>query len=135
MNIRQKALYQYLLQRGENWTTHVQIARELYREYGNAECCLEPKSYHNTTERSYISDDIRAINISPYSEKIIISNKKGVKLANETEFEDYIKNQYNATLRKLSRIYKMAKKGNRNGQIDFGGHTVEAFLEKLPETT
>ena len=135
MNIRQKALYQYLLQRGENWTTHVQIARELYQEYGNAECCLEPKLYHNTTERSYISDDIRAINISPYSEKIIISNKKGVKIANETEFEDYIKNQYNATLRKLSRIYKMAKKGNRNGQIDFGGHTVEAFLENLPETT
>jgi hypothetical protein len=27
------------------------------------------------------------------------------------------------------------KKGNRNGQIDFGGHTVEAFLENLPETT
>jgi hypothetical protein len=28
----------------------------------------------------------------------------------------------------------MAKKGNRHNQMDFGGHTVESFLENLPET-
>lgn len=135
MNTRQIALYEFLLDKGDEWTPQAEIARELYANYGNAECCLEPKDYHNTTERGYISDDIRAINISPSFEKIIISSSKGVKIANEEEFDRYIKAQYNATIRKLSRIYKMAKKGNRNGQIDFGGHTVEAFLEKIPEST
>lgn len=134
MNTRQIALYEFLLDKGDTWTPQAEIARELYHNYGNAECCLEPKDYHNTTERGYISDDIRAINISPSFEKIIISSSKGVKIANEEEFDRYIKSQYAATIRKLSRIYKMAKKGNRNGQIDFGGHTVEAFLEKIPES-
>ena len=133
MNDRQKALYEYLLSRGDEWTTHAEIARELYADYGNAECCLEPKDFHNTTERTLITDDCREISISPEFDKIIISSSKGIKIANEAEFDRYIKAQYNATIRKLARIYKMAKKGNRNGQIDFGGHTVESFLENLPE--
>ena len=135
MNTRQIALYEFLLDKGDEWTPQAEIARELYRDYGNAECCLEPKDYHNTTERQYITEDICVINLDPNVEKIIISCRKGVKIANEEEFDRYIKAQYNATIRKLSRIYKMAKKGNRNGQIDFGGHTVEAFLEKIPEST
>jgi hypothetical protein len=130
MNTRQIVLYEFLLDKGDEWTPQAEIARELYRDYGNAECCLEPKDYHNTTERQYITEDIRAINLDPHFEKIIISCSKGVKIANEEEFDRYIKAQYNATISKLSRIYKMAKKGNRNGQIDLGGHTVEAFLER-----
>ena len=35
MNIRQKALYNYLLSRSGEWTTHAEIARELYEHYGN----------------------------------------------------------------------------------------------------
>lgn len=132
---RQIALYKYLLSKGENWTNHAEIGRELYEYYGNGECCLEPKEYHNTTERILITEDCRDISASPDFEKIIISSSKGVKIANEAEFDRYIKSQYNATIRKLARIYKMAKKGNRHGQIDFGGHTIDAFLENLPETT
>lgn len=132
---RQKALYNFLMEKGEEWTPQAEIARELYADYGNAECCLEPKNYHDTTERILISDDIREINISPDFEKIIISNRKGIKIANETEFDRFINSQYWATVRKLSRIYKMAKKASRDNQIDFGGHTVESFLEKIPENT
>jgi hypothetical protein len=133
MKERQEALYNYLLSRNGEWTTHAEIARELYQYYGNAECCLEPKDFHNTTERTLITEDCREISVSTECEKIIISSSKGVKIANEAEFDRYIKSQYNATICKLARIYKMAKKCNRNGQIDFGGHTVESFLENLPE--
>ena len=134
MNIRQKSLYEYLLSRNGEWTTHAEIARELYQYYGNAECCLEPKDFHDTTERLIILRDCREMNLSNDFEKLIISSPKGIKLATEEEFDRYIANQYRATIRKLARIYKMAKKGNRHGQIDFGGHTVESFLENLPET-
>jgi hypothetical protein len=133
MNARQKALYDYLVAKGDEWTPQVEVARDLYSYYGNGECCLLPEEYHDTTERLIISKDISDINFSFDFHKIIISSCKGIKIANEAEFDKYIKNQYNATIRKLARIYKMAKKGNRNGQIDFGGHTVESFLENLPE--
>lgn len=135
MNERQKALYEYLLGKGDDYTPQVDIARDLYKYYGNAECCLEPKSYHDTTERGYISDDVRAINISADFDKLIISSWKGVKIANEAEFDRYIKAQYNATIRKLSRIYKMAKKGNRHNQIGIDGTAIEAFLQKIDEKT
>ena len=132
---RQRALYEYLETAGDNWTSQVQVARDLYEHFGNGECCLEPKEYHNTTERLELSQTISKVNFSPEFEKIIISSSKGIKLANEEEFDRYIKGQYKSAIRKLARVYAMAKKGNRNGQIDFGGHTVEAFLENLPETT
>ena len=133
MTNRQIALYEYLLERGNEYTPQAQIARDLYEYYGNGECCLEPKDYHNTYERLWILEDIREINLSQEFEKLIISNCKGVKIATEEEFDKYIKNQYNSTIRKLSRIYKMAKKGNRDKQMDFGGNTVESFLENIPE--
>jgi CO dehydrogenase/acetyl-CoA synthase delta subunit len=131
MDNRQKALYEYLLEKGDTYTPQAEIARDLFQYYGNGECFIEPKDYHNTTERLRILMDIREINANLDYEKLIISNSKGVKIATEEEFDKYIKNQYNATIRKLSRIYKMAKKGNRHKQIDFGGNTIEAFLNNF----
>ncbi len=131
---RQRALYEYLENKGDTWTSQVQVARDLYEHFGNAECCLEPKEYHDSTERLQLSQTISDINFSNEFEKIVISSSKGIKLANEEEFDRYIKGQYKSAIRKLARVYAMAKKGNRDGQIDFGGHTVESFLENLPET-
>ena len=135
MNIRQRALYDYLIENGDEWKSQADIARELSQYYGNGECFFEPKEYHNSTERLLLLADLQELRVNPEFEKLVISSSKGVKIASEEEFDRYIKSQYNATIRKLARIYKMAKKGNRNGQIDFGGHTVESFLENLPETT
>jgi hypothetical protein len=136
MKDRQRALYAYLVSRGDEWVSQSEIARsdELYQYYGNAECCLEPKDYHNTTERTLLLFDLQAIKTDPEFEKLVISSPRGIKIANEAEFDRYIKSEFATALRKLARVYKMAKKGNRHGQIDFGGHTVEAFLENLPET-
>lgn len=135
MKERQRVLYEFLLSRGEQWTSQAEIARELFEYYGNGECCLEPKDYHNTTERLILLRDLQGIKESEEFEKLVISSSKGVKIANEEEFDRYIKSQYKSAIRKLARVYAMAKKGNRHNQMDFGGHTVEAFLEKFPETT
>ena len=131
MNARHNELYEYLLAKGDEWTSQVDVARDLYREFGNAECCLMPEKYHDTQERKILSKTIAEINESAEFEKIVVSSCKGIKIANEIEFDRIIKSQYSATIRKLARIYKMAKKGNRDKQIDFGGHTVEAFLEGI----
>lgn len=129
MTERQIALYEYLLEKGDTYTSQAEIARDLYEYYGNGECCLEPKDYHNTNERLRILMDIREINAGADFEKLIISNSKGVKIATEEEFERYIKNLYNSVFKKLKRVRIMEKKGNANGQIDFNGDTVEAFLD------
>jgi UDP-N-acetylmuramoylalanine-D-glutamate ligase len=70
---------------------------------------------------------------APKTRRAVITNITENHLDWHGSFDRYIKAQYNATIRKLARIYKMAKKGNRNGQIDFGGHTIEAYLEGIAE--
>ena len=129
MKNRETALYEYLLDEGDKWTSQVQVARDLFSEFGNGECCLAPEEYHNTTERLELSQTISRINFDPDFDKIIISSCKGVKIANEEEFDRYIKSQYKQAIRKLARVYAMAKKGNRHNQIGIDGETVEAFLE------
>lgn len=132
---RQIALYAYLLKKGERYTLQNEIANDLFEYYGNDESFFGLKEFHDTHKRCVLSEDISQINSNKEFEKIIISSPRGIKLANEEEFDRYVKSQYNSAIRKLARVYAMAKKGNRHGQIDFGGHTVESFLENLPETT
>jgi hypothetical protein len=132
---RHKALYDYLLEKGNDWTPQAKVARDLCGYFGNGEAFFDPKGYHNTTERTALTLTIREINESENFEKIIIASGRGIKLATEEEFDRYIKSQYNSAMRRVVRVYKMAKKGNRDGQINFDGHTIDAFLEKFPETT
>lgn len=129
MENRHRALYEYLLDKGDTWTSQAEVARDLYKYFGNGECCLFPEVYHNTFERQILSKTIAEINEAYDYEKIIISSRKGIKLANEEEFERYIKNLYSSVFKKLRRVRIMEKKGNANGQIDFNGDTVEAFLD------
>jgi hypothetical protein len=133
MEERQRALYEYLLSRSGEWVSQAEIARELYQYYGNGECFIEPKDYHNTSERIDLLRCKQSINDSADFEKIIISNSKGMKIATEEEAVRYLSNQYKALFRKLRRLRTMEKKCNLHNQITIGGRTIDAFLENLPE--
>lgn len=135
MNLMHVTLYEYLLKKGDVWTPQVNVARDLYALFGNAECCLEPEDYHDTTERCVLTKAIAEINGSTDFEKIIISCGKGIKLANEEEHHRYITNQYRSILRKLKRIYVMEKKGNAHNQISIDGRAIEAFLRGVDVET
>ncbi len=128
INEKHHVLYNYLLEKGDVWTSQVEVARDLYAEFGNGECCLAPEEYHDSSERLILSKTISEINLSSDFEKIIISGKRGVKIANKEEHHKYVVRQYAAVLRKLKRIYIMERKGNANGQISLDGRTIEAFL-------
>lgn len=129
MNEKHIALYNYLIEKGDSWTSQVQVARDLYAQFGNGECCLAPEEFHDTTERILLTRVIREINLSPDFEKIIISSGKGIKIANEEEHHRYVVNQYRAIFRKLKRVRIMERKGNANGQISIDGRTIESFLK------
>lgn len=107
----------------------------MYSEFGNDECCLAPENYHETLERKVLSNSIADINGSTEFEKIIISSSKGIKIASENDFAAHIRRQYIAIFRKLRRIRAMEKKARLHNQIGIDGETVDAFLEKIPETT
>ena len=130
MEHRHRALYEYLLDKGDVWTPQDEVARDLFEYFGNGQAYFVPKEYHDTLERQVLSKTIAEINEAFEYEKIIISSCKGIKLANEEEFVRYIKNHYRSIFKKLKRIRIMEKKGNANGQINFNGDEVEAFLDK-----
>lgn len=132
---RHRKLYEFLCASGDNWMPQYKVARELYAEFGNDECCLAPETYHETLERKVLSNAIADINGSTEFEKIIISSSKGIKIASENDFAAHIRRQYSAIFRKLRRIRAMEKKARLHNQIGIDGESVDAFLEKIPETT
>lgn len=135
MNERLNALYKFLESRADRWTAEFEIWRELYEYYGNSEACLSHADYHNSTERKILSCDVSQINGSADFDKIIISCSKGIKIASENDFAAHIRRQYSAIFRKLRRVRTMEKKARLHNQIGIDGETVDAFLEKIPETT
>lgn len=123
---RQKALYDYLLQNGNNWKTQLDIAIDSKLFYYTEEDLID---FHNSNCRKQITAIIREINSNPDFEKIIISNGNGVKIATEEDYDKMIKSLYRAVFAKLKRIKTIEKKAKRNGQITIDKKEIISFLE------
>lgn len=136
LNKRQWALYNYLKDQGDEWTTQFRIAIEI-PEYGYIEGEEDPYLFHDNHARKLMTADIRAINDSSVIQKIIISSGKGIKIANKQEFEIYIRKEIMAAVRRLLRAKRKAEKGSRDGQMKlvFNSErdTVKAFLDSDAE--
>lgn len=131
---RQKALYEYLISKGNEYTYQIDLAgdlanKEITRDYLTGYYYLDGQNYHDSTGRKIMGADIREINSSPDFEKIIISNGNGVKIATEEDYDKMIKSLYKAVFAKLKRIRTIEKKAKRNGQITLDKKEIIAFLE------
>lgn len=129
---RQWALYNYLKERGDEWTTQIDIAYALRAHY---DATFTKEKFHDSRARLQITMDIRALNDSDLIQKIIMSSAKGVKIANESEFDAYIGREISSAVRRLMRAKKKAEKGNRDGQmrlvLNRERDTIEAFLKEI----
>ena len=129
LNSRQWALYNYLKDKGDEWTYQIDLVYELKEFY---DVSFADNEFHDSTARHLLTKDIQTINKSNVIQKIILSSPKGIKLASESDFEVYIRSQYAALWRKKERIDKIAKKGGKNGQmrIVFGSErdTIKSFI-------
>ena len=131
---RQWRLYNYLKARGDQWTTQAEIARDMFAKHGDyAHIIYDGEDFHNKAARYLMTDDIRKINDSGVIQKIIISSGRGIKLANDEEFDLYIRKEIAASVRRLLRAKRKAEKGKRDGQfkITFGEYereVIEAFI-------
>lgn len=127
---RHFALYDYLKDKGDQWTTQYEIVSELKEFYGAVDC----DNFHDSQARHILTKDIRTINEGDYLPKPVLSSGRGVKIANEQEFNDYIASNISSVLRRLKRLKKLAEKGGRNGQYriklsDYQKDIVEAFVD------
>lgn len=128
LNDRQIALYHYLESRGDQWTLQKDVANDLTWYYP----LFENEAFHDSKARFIMTADIQEINDNEEIKKIIISGRRGIKLANEAEFSRYIKSQYKSVFRKLKRIRIKEKKGRMNGQMLLLSkeELIEAFLQE-----
>ena len=129
LNTRQWALYNYLKDRGDNWTYQLDIVLALNDYYGFTDA---PERFHDSTARHLLTADIRDINNSEVIQKVIMSSARGNKIANESEFSKYIDKEISSAVARLLRAKKKAEKGSFDGQMRFvlnrERDTIEAFL-------
>ena len=131
LNDRQKALYDYLVKQGDQWTKQEQVAYDLLEHYDIRTLCFGA-DFHNSKARQLMTKDIQVINDSEDIQKVIISGAKGVKISTEQEFNKYIKRQYISVFKRLNRVRQKERKGSLNGQTVFGENFafVDAFLNE-----
>ena len=132
LTTRQWKLYNYLKDRGDEWTPQWKIALDLpeYEYDGNEHYA----SFHDSKARHKITNDIRALNKSSVIQKIILSGSNGVKISNEQEFDKYMAKRFLQAIRRLEYLKNLSRKGGRDGQmrITLGKHerdTIEAFIK------
>lgn len=131
---RQRALYKFLMERGDVWTQQWYIA-SCIPEYGYDYKKEDVLLFHDTAARIQMTLDVRAINENDEVEKIIISSKRGIKLANNEEFDRHIRKEIMSVVRRLMRAKRKAEKGALNNQykITFDKYErdyIEAFLSE-----
>lgn len=132
LNSRQWAVYNLLKENPDRYMTQLEIVYGL-REYYNT--TFSDDQFHDSSARMMLTKDIRTINKSDVIQKIVISNRRGVKIANEAEFTQYINSEFAAIFRKLARTRQKAKKAGLDGQmrIVLGNErdTIEAFADSI----
>ena len=132
LNARQWAVYNLLKNNPDRYFTQIEIAYGLKEFYDTS---FYNDQFHDSATRHMLTADIRAINQSEVIQKIIISNSKGVKIANQEEFAKYINAEFAAIFRKLARTRQKAKKAGLDGQmrIVLGSErdTIEAFADSI----
>ena len=132
LNARQWAVYNLLKNNPDKYFTQKEIVYALSIHFDMG---FHPEQFHDSNARHTLTKDIRTINKSETIQKIIISNNKGVKIANSAEFEQYINAEFAAIFRKLARTRQKARKAGLDGQmrIVLGKErdTIEAFADSI----
>lgn len=132
LTTRQFRLYDYLKEKGDQWTTQYNIVNDLRELYSYNEDDFV--TFHDSQARHQLTNDIRAINESDYLPKPILSGAKGVKIANKSEFDIYIGSNIKAVVGRLNRLKRLAKKGNNDQQYriklsEYQKEVCEAFID------
>lgn len=115
---RQQSLLNHLQAHTDRFLKLYDIVYALGNEYGYSENLTDPAQFLNSVARRRLTKDIQQINNCDSVDVIIVSStSKGIKIANQEEFDRYINNEYRAVFRKLQRVRKKDRKGRKDGQL------------------
>ena len=111
MNTRQYELYKFLK---ENYADGKYISKKEI-------CDGLPQFYaydENTNRHNVdIEQDIRVINDWENMQKCIVSNKRGYKIGNEEECNEYLHRRFNSIFKSLKSLNNIKKRLEQNGQF------------------
>lgn len=126
INERQKSLLDYLSENQcGSWISKAQIVEDLPVLYPRWQ---EKTSEHHSTAFRQISLDVQQINRDEDIPVVVISSKKGYKVApNEERANKFIEKELNRALKILKRTHIMTKKVMNDGQIDMLNNIIKAF--------
>ena len=124
---RQWVLYEFLKSQND-WVKQKHISSSLPDLYGTDET-----PFHDTMARINITNDIRAIKKSEVIQKIVISNAKGVKIANVEEFDEWFKRKAISLKKQMGLLYKQLKKAQLNNQTRIVYNSERDFIEAFKE--
>ena len=133
LNLRQRTLLYFLQKNSDTYVTQYAISQNLPLFYFYDG---DQKDFHDTKVRQRIMYDIRQINADPETPAVIVTNNRGVKIANEDESRAGMRSEYAAIFRKLKRAYAKERKIARDGQLIFapnGDMTVYRVYDALSE--
>ena len=122
--LRRFILYECLVANGDRFV----YQEELYDAVSPLYPPLDGRKFHDSTARVMMSEDISVINRSPEYDKIIISTRRGVKIANKEEARQMISARHAAALREMQDIAILTKKFDRDGQKGADGKTRETTI-------
>lgn len=134
MNERQQKLYQFLLDKSSTnqYISKEEICYNLPKFYPRFE---EKSNEHNSRSFALIRRDVRAINRSDV-EKIVVSSKKGYKIANKEEAIEFINKRFRRDLRSLKINWNLKRKVGLNNQVKMEKEmlkVVRTYVERVGE--
>jgi hypothetical protein len=134
MNERQQKLYQFLLDKSSTnqYISKEEICYNLPKFYPRFE---EKSNEHNSRSFALIRRDVRAINRSDV-EKIIVSSKKGYKIANKEEAIEFINKRFRRDLSSLKTNWNLKRKVGLNNQVKMEKEmlkVVKTYVERVGE--
>lgn len=135
LNNRQINLYNYLLLKydEERYISKKEICKDLPYEYPRH---LETNKNEGNCSVAFfrISDDVKKINSNESIKHIIVSNKKGFKIANKEEARRYLESRFRRDLKSLKLDWQLKKKISSDGQLVMNGEvleTIETFIRNF----
>ena len=127
MNDRQWNLYNTLEEISKDkWITKEEICSILSTYYPRH---VESNNEHNSSAYALIRIDVREINRSDEVDKIIVSSKKGYKVATKEEAANYIEKRFRRDLKALKLDWHLKNKYGLEGQITIDGEEIKPFIE------
>ena len=134
MNERQESLYSFLLKKSHtnNYISKEEICTNLPEFYPRFE---EKSNEHNSRSFALIRRDVRAINRSDV-EKIVVSSKKGYKIANKQEAIEFINKRFKRDLSSLKTNWNLKRKVGLNNQVKMEKEmlkVVRTYVERVGE--